>query len=107
MQPNIDKVIRSAIAETRLVQLRYHGRDRIVEPHDYGEHKGVVKLLTYQVGGSSSGVLPNWRWMDVEHVSDAHLLDQTFAGGRTTASGKHHQWDKLFVRVRAGAHSAG
>jgi hypothetical protein len=98
--PNIDQLLRTAIAETRLIRLRYLGRERIVEPHDYGEHKGGIKLLTYQVGGASSGPLPNWRWMDVHQISDVQLLDQTFPGGRPTASGKHHKWDKLFIRVK-------
>ena len=98
--PNIDQLLRTAIAEMRLVRLHYLDRERIVEPHDYGEHKGVIKLLTYQVGGSSSRPLPNWRWMDVPQISDAQLLDQTFPGGRLIKSGKHHKWDKLFMRVK-------
>jgi hypothetical protein len=102
LDPNIDQLLRTAIAETRLIRLRYLGRERIVEPHDYGEHNGAVKVLTYQVGGASSGPLPNWRWMDVQQISDVQLLDQTFPGGRPTASGKHHKWDKLFIRVKPG-----
>ena len=101
LDPNADQLLRTAIAKTRLIRLRYLGRERIVEPHDYGEHKGVIKLLTYQVGGSSSGSLPGWRWMDVEQILDVQLLDQTFPGGRPIPSGKHHQWDKLFTRVKA------
>lgn len=97
--PNIDQLLRTAIAGKRLIRLRYLDRERIVEPHDYGEHNGALKLLTYQVGGTSNGPLPNWRWMDVERISDAQLLDQTFPGGRPTPSGKHHKWDKLFIRV--------
>jgi hypothetical protein len=57
-------------------------------------------VLTYQVGGSSSGPLPNWRWMETDLISGAKLLDRTFPGGRPTASGKHHKWDKLFLRVK-------
>ena len=101
LDPNIDQLLRTAIAQTRLLQLRYRGRERIVEPHDYGEHKGAIKVLAYQVGGSSSGPLPNWRWMDAQQISDVQLLDQTFPGGRPTASGKHHNWDKLFIRVKS------
>ena len=35
-----------------------------MEPHDYGEHNGVIKLLTWQIAGSSTSPLPNWRWME-------------------------------------------
>src|ERR1035438_4169312 len=76
--PHLDQLLRTAIEHTRLIRLRYLNKDRIVEPHDYGEHNGVIKLLTYQVGGSSSGPLPNWRWMNTNLISDAELLDQTF-----------------------------
>jgi hypothetical protein len=98
--PHLDQLLRTAIEQTRLLRLRYRNKDRIVEPHDYGEHNGVIKLLTYQVSGSSSGPLPNWRWMETNLISDAQLLDQTFPGRRPTASGKHHKWHKLFLRVK-------
>ena len=89
-----------AIEQRRLLRLRYRGKERIVEPHDYGLNNGVVKLLAYQVGGASSSPLPNWRWMETDFITGAELLDQTFAGGRGAASSKHHKWDKLFLRVK-------
>lgn len=99
-EPGINNVLWTAIEQKRLIQLRYKDRERIVEPHDYGIHNGSIKLFAYQVGGSSSGKLPNWRWMEQDLISDIRLLDQTFPGGRPTPSGKHHKWDKLFIRVK-------
>ena len=52
--PHFDHLPRTVIEQTRLLRLRYRNKDRIVEPHDYGEHNGVIKLLAYQLGGSSS-----------------------------------------------------
>ena len=98
--PELDELLRKAISETRMLRLRYRGRERIVEPHDYGRHNGVIKLLTYQVGGSSSQPIPNWRWVETELVSDVRVLDQTFSGGRPGPSGKHNKWDELFIRVK-------
>lgn len=97
---DIDELLRTAIGQRRLIQLTYYNKPRIVEPHDYGVHNGSVKLLAYQVGGASSGPLPNWRWMEVKSISDVRLLERTFRGGRPAPSGKHHQWDELFVRVK-------
>ena len=97
-QPNIDPLLWTAIEQRRLIRLLYKDRERIVEPHDYGIHNGLVKLFGYQVGGSSSHKLPNWRWMDL--IYDLRLLKKTFPGGRPTPSGKHHKWDKLFIRVK-------
>jgi hypothetical protein len=82
-----------------LIQLLYQNKIGIVEPHDYGVHKGSIKLLTYQVGGSSSWRLPNWRWMEVDSISDVRLTDRTLPGGRETPSGKHHKCDQTFARV--------
>jgi hypothetical protein len=99
-KPNVNPLIWAAIEQKRLLRFRYKNRERIVEPHDYGIHKGIVKLFGYQVGGSSSQKLPNWRWAEQNLISDIELLDKTFPGGRPTKSGKHHKWDTLFIRVK-------
>ena len=104
---SVDELLRIAIEQRRLVGLVYNDKPRIVEPHDYGIHKGSIKLLAYQVGGASRGQLPNWRWMEVNLISDVHLLDRTFPGGRPNASGKHHQWDQVFARVKSAEKDAG
>ncbi len=101
----IDELLRTAIAQKRLIRLRYQDKERIVEPHDYGIHKGSPKLLGYQVGGASSGRLPNWRWMETAMISDLRILDQSFPGSRPTPSGKHQHWDTLFIRVEPAAPS--
>ena len=98
--PDLDAKIRAAIDQKRLVELVYGNKRRVVEPHDYGIQKGKVKLLAYQVGGSSTGRLPNWRWLEVDAISELRLLDRTFPGGRPSPSGKHHKWDQLFARVK-------
>jgi hypothetical protein len=96
----VDELLRAAIEQKHVIQLVYKEKQRIVEPHDYGVHNGSVKLLGYQVGGVSSGSLPNWRWMEVNLISSPRLLNRNFAGGRPSPSGKHHRWDQLFMRVR-------
>jgi hypothetical protein len=99
--PEVDQLLRSAIEQRRLVRLRYQNKERIIEPHDYGERNGVVTLLAYQVRGQSSGPLPNWRWLDACGISDVDILDRTFPGGRQIPTGKHHIWDKLYLRVKS------
>ena len=97
---NINPLIWTAIEQRRLLRFRYKERERIVEPHDYGIHNGLVKLFAYQVAGSSSQKLPNWRWAEQDLISDIQLLDQKFPGGRPSKTDKHHKWDKLFIRVK-------
>jgi hypothetical protein len=99
--PKIDELLRKAIQERRLVQFVYKHKRRIVEPHDYGIHNGSIKLFGYQVGGWSSEPLPSWRWALVNSISDLCLLAQQFPGRRPSPSGRHHQWEQIFVRVEA------
>ena len=98
--PNVDQLLRTAIEQKRLMRFNYKDKLRIVEPHDYGIRKGSVKLFGYQVAGLSSEPLPNWRWALVNSISDLDLLNRTFSGRRPTPSGKHHQWDQIFIRVK-------
>ena len=60
---------------------------------------GSVRLLSYQVAGSSSRPLPNWLLTKVDEMTGLALLDRTFPGGSPTASGKHIKWDVPFIRV--------
>jgi len=99
-----DALLRSAIAQRRLIKFSLHGCVRIAEPHDYGIRDGVAQLLVFQVGGESrSGTPPNWRWVVLSHASRFDLLDATFPGGRKAPSGKHSPWQQLFLRVEPSA----
>jgi hypothetical protein len=98
----IDRLLRTAIAERRLLQLTLKGCLRVVEPHDYGIRRGTPQLLAWQVAGeSNSGRLPGWRWISIVEASAFKLLAETFAGNRPGPTGQHSRWDRLFVRVAA------
>ena len=99
-EPTINPLLWKGVEEARLIRLRYKDRLRVVEPYDYGIHNGTVKLLAYQMAGSSSHQLPDGRWMEADLISGIQLLNRTFPGGQPTPCGKHHQWDKLFIRVK-------
>jgi hypothetical protein len=89
-----------AIEHRRMIRLRYHQRDRILEPHDHGILNGSVQLLAYQVGGSSSRPFPNWMLMKVDEIYDLDVLGRSFHGRRPTSTGNHIKWDMLFIRVK-------
>jgi hypothetical protein len=96
----VDLLVRTAIAERRLIRFMLNGCLRIAEPHDYGIRNGVAQLLVYQIEGQShSGRIPEWRWVRLAVASNFEVLDRTFAGGRPAPSGRHSQWDRIFVRV--------
>lgn len=94
-----DRLWRTAIAERRLVLFTYDGLARLAEPHDYGELRGLARVLVFQLaGGSRSGGLPAWRLITVAKASKPELLDWTFAGPRDLG-GEHGHWDRLFASV--------
>jgi predicted DNA-binding transcriptional regulator YafY len=74
-------LIRQALAERRVIQFKYHGHLRIVEPHALGQAtEGRAALLGWQVsGGSVSEPPPGWRTFVVAEISSLKLLRETFA----------------------------
>jgi predicted DNA-binding transcriptional regulator YafY len=98
LKQEVDQLLRNAIADKHLIRFQYRGKERIVEPHDYGVNNGIVRLFSWQVGGRSSGQLPGWRMFDVEGIENCEILEKHFPGNRDV-SGKHHHWDEIFIRV--------
>lgn len=97
---DIDRLLRFAISERRIVTFRLHGLPRRAEPHDYGIIDGVPKLFFYQVGGRSrSGPPIGWRWAILSDIADVTILQATFSGTRPAPSGRHVKWDVLFATV--------
>ena len=102
----VDQLIRTAIAERRLLAFTLDGRARVVEPHDYGVKDGELRLFCYQVGGESNSGRPlGWRWAFVSKIRDLRLLDRRFAGTRPVPTGRHIQWDQLIASVSFTARS--
>jgi hypothetical protein len=95
-----DPLLCQAIECKRMIRLLYHGKERLVEPHDHGVLNRSLQLLGYQIGGTSNRPLPNWILMKAEEMADLQMLEKTFPGGRPTASSKHLKWDVLFIRVQ-------
>lgn len=90
-----------AIAARKLVEFTYHGRRRVVEPHDLGVHRGVTQLLAYQVrGGSKSGGIPEWRRFDVDEIGNLTLKEQSFFVPREAWIRNKPQWDYAIAAVR-------
>ena len=100
VDPAVHQFILTAIHEKRLLRFTYHGKERIVEPQDYGIQKGIANLFTYQIAGESkSSRLPDWRKFAVLSMSGLELLEEKFPGSRSVPSQKHQEWDVLFARV--------
>jgi hypothetical protein len=76
MNPTICK----AVDERRVLELRYHGYSRIVEPHVYGQDKkGDEVVRCYQLaGGSDSGERAGWKLLKIKDAVVVHLAETLF-----------------------------
>jgi hypothetical protein len=92
MNPTICK----AIEEKRVLELRYHGYSRIVEPHVYGEDRhGDEVLRCYQLaGGSESGERAGWKLLKTKEAVLIHLAETGFL---PRADYRHE--DKVVTRI--------
>ena len=98
----LDAQIRFAIANKRLVELGYHGRLRVAEPHDYGRLNHTTKLLVYQVstsGDSQHRDEKGWRLLEVSDITEYVILEETFPGSRGESYRRHLRWEIVYSRV--------
>ena len=96
-----DATISLAIAECRLLSIRYGGRERTVEPYVYGSYGGSEQLLGYQVGGySSSGGLPDWRRFHLRKITSMEVLDETFLVRRDHDPINDAPFDTIYAAVQ-------
>jgi predicted DNA-binding transcriptional regulator YafY len=98
VDPELHRLVYDAIRNKRLIRFQYKGKERIVEPHDYGIQNSIARLLSWQVAGQSSSRLPGWRWFDLAGMHVAEMLERSFPGNRE-GTGQHHKWDQVFIRV--------
>lgn len=76
----MNQIVIQAIKERHMLELRYHGWSRIVEPHAYGRDKsGDEVLRCYQVsGGSVSGERFGWKLLKLREITSLHMGDKGF-----------------------------
>jgi hypothetical protein len=99
---SLDGTLRFAIANKRLIQLRYSGKTRVVEPHDYGLQKGAARLLAFQRGRTDDlhgRRVSGWRLFDVAKIEECTTLEERFPGSRSALHEHHYVWDELYARV--------
>ncbi len=75
-----DEIV-EAIANRQVLELRYSGYTRTVEPHAYGRDKsGDEVLRCFQTsGGSQSGERVGWKLLKVADAYAFHKLKETFS----------------------------
>lgn len=92
--------IREAIENRRLLEFRYDGGVRVVEPHCYGiTSAGNEGLRAYQVSGHSTSGKMGWKMFDLANASAITILDQNFDGPRPGYKRNDRQMKRIICQL--------
>jgi hypothetical protein len=88
-----------AIRSRRLLEFRYDGGKRVVEPHTFGIDKYNREMLCgYQTGGASKSAKPvGWKFFLVAKLSGLRATDEHFATPRP----EYQHNDGAFLKIVA------
>lgn len=80
----MNRSLRDAINERRMIELNYDPGYRLVEPHAYGlSSQGNELLRAYQIeGASASGEPRNWKLFRVDRITGFEVLGERFDDSR-------------------------
>lgn len=80
---HLSQLIDEAIRSKKLLSFRYKGHPRIVEPHILGTlTTGRVALSCYQVRGTSSSGMLEWKNCKLDEMHELALLGERFTRPR-------------------------
>jgi uncharacterized protein len=91
------RLFHRAILERKQITCVYQGRFREVCPHILGHKNEEERVLVYQFGGESAGVLPargEWRCLHLADVEDVKLRIGPWHSG-----GQHRKRQQCVVRI--------
>ena len=87
-----EMLLRQAIRDRRLVEFRYHGEHRIMEPYRLGLDGGRLRLLGWQ---SRKG----WRSFHVDEMEELDVTDRTFLQPREGYTRGDAAMDRILAEV--------
>lgn len=75
----MNTVLKQAIDESKVLELRYQGYARVVQSHAYGRDKNNDEIFwCYQTSGGSKSASTGWKLFKVQEVFTPCLTNATF-----------------------------
>jgi len=87
-----EALLRQAIRDRRIVEFRYHGEHRVVEPYRLGLDGGRLRLMGWQ---SRKG----WRSFHADEMTELEVLDRTFFQPREGYTRGDGAMDRILAEV--------
>ena len=88
----LEHLLRQAIRDRQVVEFRYHGEHRIVEPYRLGLDGGRLRLMGWQ---SRKG----WRSFHVDEMDDLVVTDRTFLQPREGYTRGDTAMDRILAEI--------
>lgn len=91
-----------AIQNKKILEFRYDGQDRIVEPYILGLFRGAAggTLMAFQIGGgSNSGGIPDWRNFDLKKIFKLAVTKRTFLDPQPSYNPDDKRFLKIFAQI--------
>lgn len=90
-----------AINTRAILQLRYKGVVRVVEPHAYGINEpGHEVLSCYQIsGGSNSSRSSPWKLLLIDEILDLTVTQENFSGARPEYVRNSKSFTRIFAQL--------
>ena len=87
-----ETLLRQAIRDRRVVEFRYHGEHRVVEPYRLGLDAGRLRLMGWQAR-------KGWRSFHADEMEDLDLTDRTFFQPREGYTRGDDRLDRILAEV--------
>ena len=87
-----ETLLREAIRDRRVVEFRYHGEHRVVEPYRLGVGAGRLRLVGWQ---SRKG----WRSFHVAEMEELELAERSFSEPREGYSRGDPAMDRILAEI--------
>ncbi len=89
-----------AITDKYLVQFKYDGRSRIVEPFCCGiSTEENFVLRGFQIRGSDKTKPLGWRLYELSEISQLSVTQHSYKGKRTDYNSEDNAMTKIFCRI--------
>ena len=93
-------IICDAIDQMRLIEFTYHGNQRVVEPHTFGnDTKGHDALRAFQVGGYSSSGSYDWKMFHTSDMMNVRISEQSFSSARPKYRRGDSGFDTIYCQL--------
>jgi hypothetical protein len=105
LRPQAWAVLQQALTEKRPVALRYHGHDRILCPHAIGWKNGRLRVLSYQVAGTTTTrpspdePTQRWRCMFLDEIEAPVITDGRWESAPNYSPSNANGIDELVLAI--------